>query len=242
MKNRTILFGYKMANGKIVINTEEKTVLIEIFNSYINGNSYLKIAEKLTKQGKVYMPEKPNWNKNMVARILQNEEYLNIEKYPLIINRALFEQAKKSLSSYRQTETREIKKLKGKLYCICGAKIRRRVKPVGGERWYCSDETSHISIKLKDDILLQDFIDIIENIDDLYDDVQKPKSHKPTKEMIILLNEIERMMNSGENNQTLIEEKLLELGSLKYEQARESINVNIKMHKNYNIRMYNYSS
>ncbi|MFI3327195.1 MAG: recombinase family protein [Clostridia bacterium] len=222
MKNRTILFGYKMQNGKLVINIEEKAVLVEIFNSYINGNSYLKIAEKLTKQGKLYMPEKPKWNKNMVARILQNEEYLNVEKYPLIINRDLFEKAKNSMTAYRQTETREIKKLKEKLYCVCGAKIRRRVKPVGGERWYCSDETAHISIKLKDDILMQNFINIIENIDDLYDEKTQKSKHQPTKEMIILLNEIERMMNSGENNQKFIEEKLLELGSLKYEQARES--------------------
>lgn len=52
-----------------------------IFTQYLAGDSYLKIAETMTKWGIPYHPHTPVWTKNMVKRILENEKYLRIKPY-----------------------------------------------------------------------------------------------------------------------------------------------------------------
>ena len=68
-QNRTIPYGYKIENGKLTIDPEEKHIVVRIYERYANGESYLQIAERLTALGVQYTPEKTRWNKNMVARV-----------------------------------------------------------------------------------------------------------------------------------------------------------------------------
>lgn len=154
-KNRIRPYGYQIEGGKTVIEPQEAENIRRIYRQYAAGLSYKAIAEELTAEGIRYMPEKPAWNKNMVARILQNENYLGTDKYPPIIATAEYHSAQQSMKPYTHTESQDIKTLKPLLVCgICGEPLKRRLKTAGGERWYCSTDANHIAVTVTDEILL----------------------------------------------------------------------------------------
>ena len=69
--NRKQPFGYKMELGEIVIQEQEASVVRWIFQTYLAGASYNDLTEALEKGDVPYEVGKL-WNKNMVARILEN--------------------------------------------------------------------------------------------------------------------------------------------------------------------------
>ena len=68
--NRKQPFGYKMEWGEIVIQKQEASVVRWIFQTYLAGASYNDLTEALEKGDVPYEVGKL-WNKNMVARILE---------------------------------------------------------------------------------------------------------------------------------------------------------------------------
>lgn len=101
MGNRKLPFGYKMHMGEIIRNEPEAKVAQDIFLQYTLGASLKEIAEQMNKTGPVY-DEGKSWNKNMVARILENPKYTGADGYPRIVDIKLFEAA----SEKRQTKQR----------------------------------------------------------------------------------------------------------------------------------------
>lgn len=154
-QNRYLPYGYKIESGKTVIEPQEAETIRRIYSQYAEGLSYKKIAELLTESGVRYMPDKPQWNKNMVARILQNQSYLGTGKYPAILKASLQQAAEQMAKTYTHTESSDIKILKPLLICgICGEQVRRRLKTSGEERWYCPSDVKHIGVALTDETLL----------------------------------------------------------------------------------------
>lgn len=155
-KNRYLPYGYKIENGKTTPEPQEAEIIRRIYRAYAEGLSYKKIAEQLTAESVCYLPEKPVWNKNMVARILQSERYDGSEKYPAILEPAQRQAAQSMQKPYTHTESAEIKALKPLLVCgVCGERIQRRLKTSGEERWYCPTDVKHIGTALNDEALLE---------------------------------------------------------------------------------------
>jgi hypothetical protein len=84
MGNRKQPFGYKMALGEVVIHAEEAKVVQQIFNQYLMGESLQKLADILQEQGVTY-GEGRSWNKNTIARILEDNRYAGEKGYPKLI-------------------------------------------------------------------------------------------------------------------------------------------------------------
>ena len=101
MGNRKLPFGYQMRMGKIVRNEPEAKAVQDIFLQYTLGASLKELAEQMSKTGPVY-DEGKSWNKNMVARILENAKYIGADNYPELVNTTLFESA----AEKRQTKQR----------------------------------------------------------------------------------------------------------------------------------------
>ena len=102
LKNRNIPFGYCVVNGKYAINEIEAQAVREIFENYINGKSLKTIAAEMKIP---YNSGKATWNKNMVARVLENRRYIGENGFPQIITTEDFEQAtriKTERSTYRK--------------------------------------------------------------------------------------------------------------------------------------------
>ena len=92
MGNRKLPFGYQMRMGEIVRNEPEVKTVQDIFLRYTLGASLKEIAAQMSKTGPSY-DEGKSWNKNMVARILENAKYIGADSYPKIVDIKLFEAA-----------------------------------------------------------------------------------------------------------------------------------------------------
>lgn len=90
--NRKMPFGYQMEQGEIKENPVEAEAVRRIFCRYLAGASYTALAEHLRDTGPVYDGDKP-WNKNMVARILENVKYTGGSGFPAVISQEAFRQA-----------------------------------------------------------------------------------------------------------------------------------------------------
>ena len=73
----------------------------DIFLQYTLGASLKEIAAQMSKTDTVYDDGK-SWNKNMVARILENAKYTGADDYPRLVDTTLFE----SVAEMRQTKQR----------------------------------------------------------------------------------------------------------------------------------------
>ena len=90
--NRTQPFGYRMELGKVVIDPDEARWVVYIYEQYIQGESFKSLSDTLCGTGIRYDADKP-WNKNMVARILQDRRYIGGGEYPKIIDDCTFHRA-----------------------------------------------------------------------------------------------------------------------------------------------------
>lgn len=89
MKYRKLPFGYLMKQGRAVIKPKEAEIVTAIFQKYAAGSSYLDLVEMLKTQPIPYDTGRP-WNKNIVARILEDSRYQGQMEYPAIIDEGLF--------------------------------------------------------------------------------------------------------------------------------------------------------
>ncbi len=84
MGNRKQPFGYKIALGEVVLHTEEARVVQQIFKQYLMGESLQRLADTLQEQGIIY-DDGRSWNKNAIARILEDTRYAGEKGYPKLI-------------------------------------------------------------------------------------------------------------------------------------------------------------
>ena len=75
-KNRYLPFGYRIRNGEIVIEPVEANIVRKAFEEYAAGASYASIAMAFQYSGVRYHADTPEWNKNMVKRMLENIRYV----------------------------------------------------------------------------------------------------------------------------------------------------------------------
>lgn len=98
MGNRKLPFGYQIKLGEVVVNPAEAKLVDDIFHWYIGGDSYSVLVKKLQEQPVRYSEGKP-WNKNMVARILEDKRYRGIEDFPMIISSEILIRAQEKRSA-----------------------------------------------------------------------------------------------------------------------------------------------
>ena len=113
--NRTQPFGYRMEFGKVVIDPDESSWVVYIYEQYILGESFKSLSDTLCGTGIRYDADKP-WNKNMVARILQDQRYTGDGRYPPIIDTCIFQKVdqkrNKKVAGSKVTKVQKILKRK----------------------------------------------------------------------------------------------------------------------------------
>ena len=87
--NRKRPFGYRMELGEIVLHPAEAETVRWIYDSYLAGDSYNALVDKLRERCVPYDGDKP-WNKNMAARILADRRYTGEGGFPSIIPEGQF--------------------------------------------------------------------------------------------------------------------------------------------------------
>ena len=117
MGNRKQPFGYKMELGEIVPQPQEAETVRSIYLQYLAGASFKQLAEQLQTEDVPYDEDK-SWNKNMVARILEDDRYIGEKEFPTLIPTEQFhaaqERRKEMCPEYKQTPAqKELRKLCG---------------------------------------------------------------------------------------------------------------------------------
>lgn len=111
MGNRKQPFGYKITMGEVVIHTEEARVVQQIFKQYLMDESLQIIADALREQGVIY-DDGRSWNKNTIARILEDERYAGEKGYPKLIEQeqlqAVAEKRSQKAASPQKTELQKV--------------------------------------------------------------------------------------------------------------------------------------
>lgn len=115
--NRKLPFGYQMEQGEIKEHPVEADAVRDIFRRYLAGASFAALAEHLRNDGPAYDGDKP-WNKNMVARILENAKYTGSGGFPALVSAEDFQ----GVQTQRKTRTVPLSKTPSQkeLRRLCG--------------------------------------------------------------------------------------------------------------------------
>ncbi len=137
---RKIPIGYKMVDGKIVIDGNKAEVIKKIYKDYLDGVSTNKIAEYLVAKGIPNANKKISWSYGSVRRILVNIKYLGDSIHPQIIDEKIFElvQRRRKETAIRLGKIPQLSNPKNqeifinKITCgQCGESYREYVKNTG---------------------------------------------------------------------------------------------------------------
>jgi hypothetical protein len=81
------MYGYKIVDGKVIVDEQEAAVVINIFNGYLSGMS---LRDAATNAGRPMVH-------SMVKRIIRNICYIGDDFYPAIVSRQTFTKANAEL-------------------------------------------------------------------------------------------------------------------------------------------------
>lgn len=150
MMQRHMPMGYKIVDGKVIIDEEKASVVKKIFEEYQNGASLYAIAKELTNTRVLNANNKPNWNHSSVGKILENIKYLGDDFFPQLIDKETFESVqkrrkkkKKELGRTLQPNSMKNQSLfSSKLICgECGDVYRKYIEHAGRpsekSNWKC---------------------------------------------------------------------------------------------------------
>ncbi|MDO4270794.1 MAG: recombinase family protein [Eubacteriales bacterium] len=91
--NRKLPFGYRMEFGAYTPHPTEANTVRWIYQTYLAGAPYKTLVDALQERGIAY-DEGRLWNKNMVARILEDVRYIGTDRYPAILPEEQFRSAR----------------------------------------------------------------------------------------------------------------------------------------------------
>ena len=100
---RHIPYGYRIENGRAVIDEEQAATVRDFFQNYISGMALMPAAEKVGL----------NLHHGSAGRMLRNKKYLGDDYYPAIIDKETFDKAEEIRMS-RAKALGRVWKLEGK--------------------------------------------------------------------------------------------------------------------------------
>ena len=124
MGNRKQPFGYRVVMGEIALHPQESKLVEYIFQQYLAGATYNTLVEELREQSIPY-DEGKLWNKNMVARILEDHRYTGEGAYPVIIDQETLRRVlEKRSAKQAPAQKTEVQKLLRRLSGLCRGRLR----------------------------------------------------------------------------------------------------------------------
>lgn len=203
---RKIPFGYHMVKGEVQRCPIESEVVKTIYNLYLEGMAYQKIAEEMMRQNIRYHQHTAEWNKHMVKRILENHCYLGTKGYPTIITPESFMQVQiqKNEKNCYVPCSDSIQSLRQKAVCgVCGGRMLRDTRAAGKVRWHCENSDCQNRRYIEDDelqSLLHRRLTALATEPKLIDWSLPKQGSAPTLETLRIHNEVTRELNRTDPN------------------------------------------
>lgn len=162
----------------------------------------------------------PLWNKNMVARILENASYVGTEKYPAIVAKSQYDavQAMRTEKKIVPIRATTPPTLKNRIYCqSCGELLYRHTKHKI-ERWYCKNASCVIPTKVTDAHIAKGIITLLNRlISDPTEIVIQAEKHQPNSlEITRIQNEINRELDKRDCDEEKVRSLILQAAVEKY--------------------------
>ncbi len=221
MTYRTILYGYNIENGKIIVNLKEAETVKEIFNLYTQGKSLKTIASILTEKKVVFFNGEVKWNKNTISRMIGNAHYKGDNEYPPILSESEFEvvSKEKEIKSFaKEKQSPLLEHLKTICYCgECGKRIKRLSKWSSREKWMCEKGCKcnlYIDDKLLESAILNIYQSVYHNPDILY--LSAHSEYIPTNEVKKEENELFRLMEQPLINFKTLAHSILDAATVRF--------------------------
>lgn len=216
-KKRYFPFGYRMTGGQIEIDPEEGALLQSLFDGYIKGASIIKLADMAEKTGIKFRENADHWNKNMIARILDDSRYWNGNHFPAIVTMTTGIAAM-AMRKQKAISRRSIPFIQKKLVCSnCGKGINRNSKSFPRIHWECKQCEWHFG-PLSDSELLQavteKLITICHNPQTVEPDHSPP--NRLSLQAVRLTNEINQLLNQRKVDANHALSLILECAAEKY--------------------------
>ena len=231
MKKRNMLFGYKVENGQKVIEEKESKIVVEIYTRYLKRETISAIANDLTKRRVEYVPNRYEWNKPRVLRVVKDERYIGADKFPPLIDKSIF-YAAQSLNSQKRTIKedfldKDVHRVSVPIKCpVCGSIVKRKCdcRKKNPEKWYCSNKDCRKIIAIKDEALINCLIDILNTLIEKNNDIEyTPKERGDNTKLVLLENEIEKLYLNPRSNEENIFNKLNSYFSELYKSVDKNI-------------------
>lgn len=224
-KNRFIPFGYCMKNGEIVLEPTESKAVLKIFEEYLKGSSFLKIAKLMESEKVRYSEDSDRWNKNMIKRIIENEKYLGTDKYPQIISEKFFIQAnekKVSKATSLCVISEELQEIRNHTYCLeCGHRLSRIGGNCRSAKWDCRNPDCYrLEYQLTDQMIIgavQTVLNTVIANPNLIENEGELSVYSPTVDVIRKQNEISQMTDSAQVDFDRIKSEIFKLAEMKYD-------------------------
>ncbi len=210
MAYRKLPFGYEMRGGQICIVETEAEVVRMIFTSYAEGNSYKTLTEWLNSKDIPYFPGK-RWNKNTVARMLQDVRYLGSRAYPAIISAEVFGSRKPSTSG--KSNCPQIKDIRILARCgVCGRAVRRERM----DTW-CCPHCMTSAVKATDQQLMDRTAELLRGLCEHPDAVGLPPAADVESGGILAAkNDFDHELERAEFNESTAREKAISLAAARF--------------------------
>lgn len=231
-KIRYFPFGYCMEHGKIEIVPNEAKLLQKFAVHYLEGWSLLRLADMAEQSGIPYRENADGWNKNMIARILDDVRYWNGGQYPPIFSGELGDQLADMRKS-KSTNRSEIRFIHKTITCFrCGNRLTRNNRNVRRVYWDC--KTCQTRIGPLDDTTL--LASVTEKLLAVCRDPQMAEPEPVSGQSLSLqaarlTNEINQMLNQREVEPDRLLPLILECAAEKYKACRihESDHVTLRL-------------
>ncbi len=221
---RKIPFGYRMKNGEIAPHPEEAEAVAFIYDSYIQGESYLRIAAAMGELGIRYHEATPVWNKHMVKRMLENPVYTGQKSYPAILSSKTWsaaQEVRQSKTKDWQGQSRCVELLKRRMVCAeCGTPFNKNTPTnTSGNRWWnCGNPECACALKIRDGALEEAVASLLNRLitqPELLD--QRESGGVPlSMEAVRMQNEISRELSKTELNQDYLTALIFACAAEKY--------------------------
>ena len=205
MVNRKILYGYKIESGSITICEEERWMVEQIFQWYLEDQSYQKIADALNASHTPFSKDAPLWNKHKVKRLLENPRYTGKNGYPVLVIGNVFQAVQEKIQakadSYAHNNVNPVNRLKPMLRCsVCNGRLlgaSGQRKEEGVLRLKC--ERCGAAVAIGQWELMREVVWGWKN-----QESTEPETYAPSAEVIRLTNLVNRQLEQPEDPEQVI--------------------------------------
>lgn len=224
---RTVPYGYTVERGRKVIVVNEAANVENIFERYCAGDTFKQIADSLTERAVVYSDNDFTWNKNNIARMIDDVRYLGNEEYPRIVSAELFARAKvcrEERSAKKAELSPQVKLIKDKLVCgRCGGTFSRKNKWKTREKWMCTNGCKCASY-LDDQTIIRGVDQIIARPVVLIARERNEDGYIPNSDITRMTNDINRMLEQRTTEFKTVANSILACAAARFDCCHLGVN------------------